>query len=319
MQGVALAIAHRDTRVTHVVGYPVGKYGNLAHRVADAAQELVDLGLCLGCRFKTAVVLVHAVEPQRLVAPRVGRREHQLGCHVVEVDHVRLALEWTGVLDRERQYLPSVGEAYRRRAYALVELVLHALAVGNRYRIVLYHRGLRHPEGYDVVEVAAHGRDETLVIRLSAVEQGIGETVLLDRVLDNVAGLECADLDHDLASSPIYGTCRGRVVEHVGDGNLVDAAVSVVDLHRGEACGCRQGVIVVLQYAVGQGTLRIADEYGAVDVEGPRSRLGNLDGRAVDEAHGGTRLQCRVGFGLCLELKPLLCRCGVTQRQKENQ
>ena len=92
VQGVTLALAHRDARITHVVGNPVCQHGNLAHRVVDAANQFVNLGLRLGRGVKAAVVLVYAVEPERLVAPRVGRREHQLRRHIVEVDHVGLAV-----------------------------------------------------------------------------------------------------------------------------------------------------------------------------------------------------------------------------------
>ena len=288
VQGVALALAHRDARITHVVGNPVCQHGDLAHRVVNAAYQLVNLGLRLGRRVKAAVVLVHAVEPERLVAPRVGRREHQLRRHIVEVDHVGLAVERTRILYREREYLPPVGKTYRRRAGALIEFVLYVFALRNGYRIVLYHCRFRYPEGYDVVELSAHGRDEAFVVRGHAVEQGVCEAVLLDRVFHDVAGLEGADLDHDLPRTPIYGTCGCGVIQRILDGDFVYGAVGAIYLHRGESSGRRERVIVIFQDAVCECTFGVADEHGAVDVEGSRSGLGDLDVRAVDKTYGGT-------------------------------
>ena len=160
VQGEAFALTHRDAGVADVVGHPVGQHGYFLQVGLLAAYQFVHLALGFGDGGEAAVVFVDAMEPARLLTPVGSGGHHQFGGSVVEVYHVGLAPEGHQAVRGKGVDFASVLVAQGRGAAALVELKLHVLLGRQTDTVDFAHRRVTAPEGHDVVELAAHGRDE---------------------------------------------------------------------------------------------------------------------------------------------------------------
>ena len=99
MEGVALTFAHGYSGITDVIGHPMVQDPDLALLVGHALKKLSDLFPDLRGRLKTAVILIHIVEPHGFILPAVGRGQHQFRSHIIEIDHIRFSLERASVRD----------------------------------------------------------------------------------------------------------------------------------------------------------------------------------------------------------------------------
>ena len=102
--------------------------------------------------------------------------------------------------------------------------------------------GLVVPEGDDVVEVAAHGRD-VLRVGVVALQQGVGEALLVGEELHLVAGFKSAEGDHLLPRAPVDHVGGCRVVADHKVGVLLGAVVAIDDHVTDLAVG-RQWVVI---------------------------------------------------------------------------
>ena len=73
MEGVALTFAHGYSGITDVIGHPMVQDPDLALLVGHALKKLSDLFPDLRGRLKTAVILIHIVEPHGFILPTIGR------------------------------------------------------------------------------------------------------------------------------------------------------------------------------------------------------------------------------------------------------
>ena len=257
MQRIAFAFAHRDAGVADVVGDPVGEDGDLFHLGLLAPDQFVHFLLGFGNGVEAAVVFVHLVKPKGFVLPAWGGGHHQLGCGVEEVDHVRFAAGRHDVCADEGIGFPAVFVAHGRGAFALVELELHLFLHRDVYLIYFTDGRFGRPEGDDVVELSAHGRDETGLVVAGIRKQGVGETFLIDLIVDDVARVEAAYFHHDLAGSPVNGTGGGGIILLLCDVEVNHIAVGFVDRDAVELGMCRQRVVIVFENAVGDGSASI--------------------------------------------------------------
>ena len=308
MERVALALAHRDAGVAHVVGHPVGERGDLLHLGPLAAQQFVDLLLRLRIGPEAVVVLVHLVEPARFVFPLRGGREHQLRRHVVEVHHVRLLREGLGVGHGEGHQAAPISHPDGRLALALIELILHLLVGGHVDGVDLAHGRGRDPEGDNVVELSAHRGHEALLVVRAGREQGVGEAALVDLIVDDVARVEGADLEHDLPRAPIDHAGGGGVVDGLRDVHFALRAVGLVDGGAGEAGEGGEGVVVVLDDSVTERRGHASHLHHLTDGEAAGAVVGHYDAGAVEEHQGFFFDQVGRAVSVLLEGQPTL-RC----------
>ena len=304
MERIALALAHGDAGVADVVGDPVRQDGNLLHIRLLALDQLIDLLLSLGKRGEATIVLIHLVKPKRLVLPARGGRHHQLRGGVEEIDHVRLALEGNHIVHGEGIGLAAILVAHRRGAFALVELELHILSHRDADAIDLADGRLRRPERNDVVELSAHRRDETRFVVAAVSQQSIRETLLGNLVFHDVARVQPSEVEHDLPRPPVDGTGRSRVVASLRNIDVHDIAALAVNRGVAEFGESSQRVVVVLHDVVGHRALFRLNFKLFVDGKRPRTGLGHLDCRAVEQRNavgagkGGSRQHRVVPLGL---------------------
>ena len=149
----------------------------------------------------------------------------------------------------------------------MIELELHFF-FGRQTDAVHFPQGrVGRPEGYDVVELSAHGRDKTGVIScLGCIpQQGIRESFLVDFIVDDVARLQCTQFQHNLAGSPVDSSGRSGVVAGLAHIDRCIGSVGMVDGHSLEGGGCRQRVVIVFQYPLLQGSGSCLHPYGPAD------------------------------------------------------
>ena len=108
MERKALAFAHGDARITDIIGYPMGQYGDFFHFGLFSLYQFVHFLLSLGQCGKTAVCLVQVVKPERLIFPFRGRRHHQLRGFVKKIHHIGLFPERKHFVHGKRIYLSPV-------------------------------------------------------------------------------------------------------------------------------------------------------------------------------------------------------------------
>ena len=260
VEGISLTLAHGYSRITHIIGHPVGQKPYFSLLVGDSLKDLGHLLLHLGGRLEAAIILIDSAEPNRLVLPLGSRGQHELGSDVKQIDHVRLPPERPRVGDGETHELAVTIDPHGRMALSLIELVLHLFSPGDIEGVDLRDGGIGHPERHDVVEIALHRRDEPVfLVKGRRGEQGICESLLADSVINDITWLQDTDLDHDLPGTPIDGPCRSGIVADRGKIDVPDSAVGLVNLNVLKDGLGGQRVIVIFQNPVSQSTFRGLD------------------------------------------------------------
>ena len=175
----------------------------------------------------------------------------------------------------------------------MIELELQLLVGGNGHPVDFPKGRLCCPEGDNIVELASHGRDEAGFIIGTVGQQGIGEALLVDLVIEDVARIQVTDLHHDLAGAPVDHACRGRVVELEVDVEIMHVAIGLVDGHPIELRVGGQRVVVVFEDAIILGALPVHDFDYPMDDERSGAVLLDGDIGTVEQAHA---VEARVFF-----------------------
>jgi len=169
----------------------------------------------------------------------------------------------------------------------LIELELHLFLHRDIYLIYFADGRFGRPERYDIIELSTHGRDETgfVIACCGGSQQSIGETFLVDLVVDDIARIETADFHHDLTGSPVDGTGRSDVVLLPGDVEVDHVAVCLVDGDAMELRMCRQRVVIVFKDAIGDSSARVHDFDDLADSEGAGAGRLYGHGGAVEQVY----------------------------------
>ena len=283
MEREPLALAHRDAGVADVVGHPVRENVQAVVLGLRRYQQLVDLLLDFRRGLEAAEILVHAVEPHRLGLPVFRRGHDDFRLDVVARHRVARGFqrEIVFVLESEEG---SVAVLLRLHAdIAVIDFVLQILVCQHTDLIhFLFHR-LAVPERHDVVEVAAHGRD-VLRVGIVALQQRVGEALLVGEKLHLVAGFEAAEGDHRLPRAPVNHVGRRGVVAHHKIGVFLGAVVAIDDHVADLAVGRKRVVIdddgvIVASAGIAQDPVALVVDIVAEAV------LLHADGHAVVEGH----------------------------------
>ena len=271
VEGISLSLTHGYSGITHVISHPVVQEPYFPILVSDTFENLTYLLLHLRSRHETAVILIHSAEPLGLILPTISRGQHQLRSHIKEIDHIRFPLERPRVGDTERQQLPVAVNPGGGVALALIELILDIFVPWHIQGINLGYGRIGYPERHDIIEIASHRRNESLILIRKRGKKGIGETLLVDPIVDYISWIESSNLCHDLPGSPIDGSCWSGIVTDGLEVNIPDGAVSLIDL---DLLKHRQGgkrVIVILKDPMCQGSGLGLDLYDLADIETARS------------------------------------------------
>ena len=237
-----LALAHRDAGVADVVGHPVCEDVQAVVLGLRRLQQLINLRLDFRCGLEAAEILVHAVEPHRLGLPIFRRGHDDFRLDVVARHRVARGFQREIVLVLESEkgavavFLGLHGHA------SVIDFVLQVLARQHTDLIDFFPHGLAVPEGDDVVEVAAHGRD-VLRVGVVALQQRVGEALLVGEELHLIAGFEAAEGDHLLPCAPVDHVGRRGVVADHEVGVFLGTVVAIDDHVANLAVG-RQGIVI---------------------------------------------------------------------------
>ena len=95
----------------------------------------------------------------------------------------------------------------------MIYSIAQVLGREHAHAVHLLHHGLVAPEGYNIVEMAAHRRD-VFRIGVVALEQSVCKAFLVGGHLHGIAGFKAADGHHFLARAPVDHVSRCGIVEH---------------------------------------------------------------------------------------------------------
>ena len=134
--------------------------------------------------------------------------------------------------------------------------------------------------------MATHRRDETLLVgRLGGCQQRIGEALLGNFILDDIARFQTAYLHHDLTRTPIDGTCRSGIVARLRHVQVQHITIGPVNGHIPELRMSGQRIVIILDDTVVHGSTRCLHLELPIDPKRTGSRGLHGHGSTVQQIH----------------------------------